>query len=53
MFLIWALREAELYCVSTNMRRTPELMQLEMGMSMSRYLPPMGTAGLERFSVRG
>ncbi len=28
-------------------------MQLEMGMSTSRYLPASGTAGLERSLVRG
>ena len=28
-------------------------MQLEMGMSTSRYLPASGTAGLERSWVRG
>src|SRR5438067_1100644 len=28
-------------------------MQLEMGMSMRRYLPPMGTAGLDRSLVSG
>jgi hypothetical protein len=30
-----------------------ELMQLEMGMSTRRYLPPSGTAGFERSSVSG
>src|SRR5512147_3323120 len=35
------------------MRRRSELMQLESGMSMSRYLPAMGTAGLDRSRVRG
>src|SRR3954468_2039400 len=29
------------------------LMQLEMGMSMSRYLPATGTAGLDRDRVSG
>src|SRR5262245_18985151 len=29
------------------------LMQLEIGMSMSRYLPATGTAGLERDRVSG
>jgi hypothetical protein len=28
-------------------------MQLEMGMSTKRYLPPNGTAGFERCQVRG
>src|SRR5512140_2452697 len=49
----WLLRLSELYCVSTKMRRRSELMQLESGMSMSRYLPAMGTAGLDRSRVRG
>src|SRR5712671_3692009 len=35
------------------MRRKPLLMQLLMGMSMRRYLPPMGTAGSLRFFVSG
>src|SRR5215208_2674765 len=44
---------AELYCVSTKILRMSELMQFETGMSMSRYLPPSGTAGFERNSVSG
>src|SRR5215813_7328036 len=47
------LSEAELNCVSTNMRITSELMQFEMGTSTRRYLPPSGTAGFERNWVRG
>src|SRR6188472_477394 len=35
------------------MRRRSELRQLLTGMSMSRYLPPMGTAGLDRCRVSG
>src|SRR5690606_7108578 len=35
------------------MRRRFELMQLEMGMSTSRYLPASGTAGLARSLVSG
>src|SRR5208283_753211 len=35
------------------MRRRPELMQLEMGMSTRRYLPANGTAGLLRSRVSG
>ena len=35
------------------MRRISEFKQLLIGMSMSRYLPPMGTAGLERAWVSG
>src|SRR5215204_2493624 len=44
---------AELYCVSTKILRMSELMQFEMGMSTSLYLPPSGTAGFERWSVSG
>src|SRR5688572_32037980 len=46
-------REAELYCVNTKILRMSELMQFEIGMSTSRYLPPSGTAGFERSSVSG
>ena len=46
-------RLAELYCVSTKMRSMSELMQFEIGMSTSLYLPPRGTAGFERECVRG
>jgi hypothetical protein len=42
------LRLSELYCVRTKMRRRSEFRQLLTGMSMSRYFPPMGTAGLLR-----
>ncbi len=35
------------------MRRRSEFRQLLTGMSMSRYFPPMGTAGFERCAVRG
>src|SRR5215472_14334287 len=35
------------------MRRMSEWRQLLTGTSMMRYLPPMGTAGLDRFRVRG
>ena len=47
------LRLSELYCVSTKMRRRSELRQLLIGMSISRYLPPIGTAGFERWCVSG
>src|SRR5215204_3673854 len=47
------LRDAELYCVSTNVRRTSELMQFESAISTSRYLPPSGTAGFDRCCVSG
>src|ERR1051325_2552693 len=35
------------------MRRKPELMQLDIGMSTMRDLPPSGTAGLARSLVNG
>src|SRR5262245_58850791 len=35
------------------MRLQSLLMQFEIGISMRRYLPPIGTAGLERSMVRG
>src|SRR5450432_25809 len=35
------------------MRRKPELMQLEIGMSTSRYFPASGTAGFARSFVSG
>src|SRR5688500_13511644 len=35
------------------MRRRSACRQLLIGTSMSRYLPPMGTAGLERCCVSG
>src|SRR6185436_14183659 len=47
------LSDAELNCVSTNMRMTSELMQLEIGTSTSRYFPPSGTAGFDRCAVSG
>ena len=53
VWLMCLLRLSELYCVSTKIRRSPELMQFEMGMSTSRYLPASGTAGLARSLVSG
>src|SRR5262245_35714866 len=50
---MWLLRLSELNCVNTKIRRSSELRQLLIGMSISRYLPPMGTAGLLRCSVSG
>src|SRR2546423_13220464 len=47
------LSDAELNCVSTNMRITSELMQFEIDTSTIRYFPPSGTAGLDRCAVRG
>ena len=46
-------RLTELNWVSTKIRFSPELMQLEMGMSISRYFPAIGTAGLLRDLVSG
>src|SRR5262245_3395729 len=46
-------RDAELNCVNKYTRRSPELMQLEIGMSTIRYLPARGTAGLARSLVNG
>ena len=39
--------------VSTNMRVIPEFRQLEIGMSTKRYLPAIGTAGLDLVAVKG
>ena len=50
---ICRLRLAELNCVRTKIRSIPELIQLEIGTSMSRYFPARGTAGFDRRYVRG
>src|SRR5688500_17798600 len=50
---MWLLRLAELYCVTTKIWFSPELMQLEIGTSTSRYFPASGTAGLARWAVSG
>src|ERR1700741_3661161 len=50
---MWGLSDAELNCVSTKMRRMSACRQLLTGMSMSRYLPPIGTAGFDRSWVSG
>src|SRR5215218_2645649 len=50
---MWLFRLAELYCVRTKMRSSPELMQFEIGTSTRRYLPASGTAGLARSVVSG
>ena len=47
------LSDAELNCVSTKMRRMSACRQLLTGMSIRRYLPPIGTAGFERCWVSG
>ena len=46
-------KDAELNWVNTSIRLIPELIQLEIGISTSLYLPPMGTAGLLLLSVNG
>src|SRR5579871_5954699 len=45
--------EALLYWVRTLIWRSPELTKLESTMSMIRYRPPKGTAGLARSLVSG
>ena len=50
---MWRLSDAELNCVRTKMRRSSACRQLLIGMSMSRYLPPIGTAGFDRAWVSG
>src|SRR5262245_10093501 len=45
--------EAELNCVRTKIVFSPEFKQLLIGTSISRYLPPSGTAGFDRSCVRG
>ena len=53
VFFICLFSDAELYCVSTNMRLMLLLMQFEMGISTSLYLPAIGTAGLLLVAVKG
>ena len=50
---MWRWRLTELNWVRTKMRFRSEWMQLEIGMSIRRYLPPIGTAGLLRDLVSG
>ncbi len=50
---MWRFKDAELYCVSTKIFVMSELMQFDTGMSTRRYLPPSGTAGLDRIRVKG
>ena len=47
------LSEAELNCVRTKIRRMSACRHPLIGMSMRRYLPPIGTAGLDLVAVRG
>ncbi len=46
------IRLCALYWVATPMRRMPEFTQFDSAKSMMRNLPPNGTAGLARQSVR-
>src|SRR5438093_11541081 len=50
---MWRISDVLLNCVSTYMCLSPELMQLLIGISTMRYLPPSGTAGFERSFVSG
>ncbi len=45
---MWRCSETELYWVSTSIRSIPEWIALLIGMSINRYLPAKGTAGLAR-----
>ena len=47
----WRISECALYCVSTPIRRMPELMQFDNVKSMIRKQPPNGTAGFVRHAV--
>src|SRR5690606_146698 len=47
------LSDAELCWVRTKIRSNPELRQFDIGISTKRYFPAKGTAGFERFSVKG
>src|SRR5262249_27209932 len=46
-------RLSELNCVSTKICRRFAFRQLLIGMSINRYLPPIGTAGFDRLNVSG
>src|SRR5215471_5997408 len=50
---MWRFSDAELNCVRTKIRRMSACRQLLIGMSISRYWPPIGTAGFERCWVSG
>src|SRR4026209_1183918 len=49
---MWSFRERGLYWVSTTTLSTSELTQFDRVKSMTRYLPPNGTAGLARTPER-
>src|SRR5690606_2361617 len=53
VFLICLFNEAELYWVSTNILKSPEFKQFEIGISINLYLPPIGTAGFDLSLVSG
>ena len=53
MFITCVFRELDLNWVSTKIFDIRLLMAFDSGMSMSRYLPARGTAGLERDEVSG
>ena len=50
---MWRCRLTELNWVMTKILLRLEWMQFEMGMSIRRYLPAIGTAGLLRDRVSG
>ena len=50
---MWRLSDAELNCVRTKMRRMSAWRHRLTGTSISRYLPPIGTAGFDRVAVSG
>ncbi len=50
---MWRCKLTELNWVSTKIRFNPELMQFDIGISINRYLPAIGTAGLLRVLVNG
>ena len=50
---MWRCRLTELNWVRTKIRFNPEWMQFDIGISISRYLPAIGTAGLLRDLVSG
>jgi len=45
------IKEWDLYCVATPIRRIPELTQFDRGKSIIRNFPPKGTPGLARQAV--
>ena len=45
---MWRLSDAELNCVRTKIRADLRVEAVLIGMSIRRYLPPIGTAGFDR-----